>query len=111
MKESKERRNNMAKFVEKPDTDIYEGIIVDKDTKLEYKSDRIEQKIEDLKLYSKITTINERYTSVTDLTINLIDGEPVLFEEERGYFVPSTSMCSIDDSLELFNALKNLIKE
>lgn len=101
----------MIKFVEKPDTEIYEGIIVDKGTKLEYKSERVEQTIENLKLYSKITTINERYTSVTDLTINLIDGESVLFEEERGYYVPSISVCSIDDSIEVFQAIKNIVKE
>lgn len=101
----------MIKFVEKPDTEIYEGIIATKDTNLEYKSDRVEQKIEDLKLYSKITTVNERYTSVTDLTINLIDGEPVLFEEERGYYVPSISVCSIDDSIEVFQAIKSVVKE
>lgn len=101
----------MEKFVEQPDTKLYEGLIVKEDTKLSYENDRVSQTIKDLKLISKIYTKNERYQSVTNLEINLIAGEIVLFEKERGYFVPSTSVCSIDDSLELFNALKDLTKE
>lgn len=101
----------MKKFVEQPDTKLYEGLIVKEDTKLSYENDRVSQTIKDLKLISKIYTKNERYQSVTNLEINLIAGEIVLFEKERGYFVPSTSVCSIDDSLELFNALKDLTKE
>ena len=39
-------------YILKPSIDLYPGIRVDKDTKLEFKTENVEQTIEDLKLHS-----------------------------------------------------------
>ena len=48
-------------YVEKPDLKPYEGIIVDKNTKLEYKNDMVEQKLENLKFVSKYVKDTKKY--------------------------------------------------
>ena len=101
-------------FVEKPDLQLHQGVRVDKTTKLSFKNDRVNQSVKDLKLKSKITTKNEQYESVTNLTINLNEGDIVLFEEERGYFLPSIAVESIDESisdLQALNGFKLTIKK
>ena len=106
----------MKKFVVRPDLDLYEGIIVKKDTKLEYKSDKVEQKLDDLELRSLITSQDtgngvNRYESKTYLTIHLNENDIVLFEEGRGYFLPNIPMSTIDDAINDITVLKNLDKE
>ena len=106
----------MKKFVIRPDLDLYTGIIVKKDTVVEYKSDTVEQTIKDLKLVSIITqnksTDNgiNAYESTTNLTIYLNDGDILLFEEGRGYYLPSIPVSDIDTAIEDITTLKNFDK-
>ena len=106
----------MKKFVIRPDLDLFEGVIVTKDTNLEYTSDTVEQKIEDLKLHSIIKSKDtgngiNKYESTTTLVIHLNDNDVLLFEEGRGYYLPSIPVSTIDDAISDVTALKNLDKE
>ena len=105
----------MKKFITKPDINLYEGIKVTEETKITYKSETVKQEIKDLKLISEITQkgnngINN-YESVTNLKVFLNEGDILLFEEGRGYYLPSIEMSTIDDGISDITALKNFDKE
>ena len=96
-------------YVEKPDLKPYEGIIVDKNTKLEYKNDMVEQKLENLKFVSKYVKDTKKYKTTSIVEINSDEGEVLLQEEEgRGYFLPadSTPVESIDEAINDYKSLK-----
>ena len=99
-------------YVEKPDLKPYEGIIVDKNTKLEYKNDMVEQKLENLKFVSKYVKDTKKYKTTSIVEIHLDEGEVLLLEEEeRGYFLPadSTPVESIDEAINDYKSLKEAL--
>ena len=101
----------MRKFVVKPRLDLFEGVLIEKDTKLDYKNDRVEQRISDLTLSSIITEkgtngVNE-YESKSYLTIHLNENDILLFNEEKGYFLPNIPMSTIDDAITDITVLKD----
>lgn len=109
-----DKRNNQKKemFVIMPDCkDTFEGIRVTKDTKIEFKNRKVEQKIENLKLYSKTTIIGENFKSITDLEMDLQDGEILLLEQEnRGYFLARNLMIgTVDQAIEEYEFIKERI--
>ena len=61
----------MEKFIIKPSIDMYAGIRVDKENKLEYKNDNVKQTLENLVFKSKTTVKGDGYKSVYNTTINL----------------------------------------
>lgn len=101
----------MRKFIMKPDITFYEGVMINKDTKLEYETDDIKQTIENLVLKTNKKEKTDKYESVFDLTIKLEEGEILLFEEERGYFLPSLPMSTVKDAIEDLEAIKDFDKE
>ena len=105
----------MRKFITRPDISLYEGIFVKKETDIVYKSENVEQQIKDLKLISKILKKGSNgvnnYETATDLKVYLNEGDILLFEEGRGYYLPSIEMQTIDDGISDMTALKNFDKE
>lgn len=101
----------MRKFIMKPDITFYEGIKIDKETKLEFENEYVKQSINNLVLKTNKKEKTDKYESVFDLTINLDDGEILLFEEERGYFLPSLPMSTVKDAIEDLEAIKDFDKE
>lgn len=95
----------MRKFIMRPDLEFYEGIKVDKETKIQFSNEFVSQTIENLVLKTNKKEKTDKYESVFDLTINLADGEILLFEEERGYFLPSMPMSTIRDAIEDLEAI------
>ena len=95
-------------FMVRPELKAYEGVVVTKDLKLEFKNDKVEQKIENLHLVSKYVFKTNKYTTENILRMNLEEGEILLLEEEnRGYFLPlDTPVGSIDTCIEDLSALK-----
>lgn len=92
----------MQVFIRKPSIDLYPGIKVDKDTKLEYKNENVEQKLEGLVFHSITKVTGKGYESVYETTIHLEEGDILVFEEEgRGYIKP----------VEVFVAVPEVIKE
>ena len=107
------REKRMKKYyVEKPELKPYEGIIINKNTKLEYKNDMLEQKLENLKFVSKFVKDTKRYKTTSIVEINLEEGEVLLLEEEgRGYFLPadSTPVEEIDEAINDYKSLKEAL--
>ena len=99
----------MQVFVRKPSIDLYPGIVVDKDTVLEYKNENVEQSLKDLVLHTKLKVKGESYESTYDTTIWLQDGDILLFEEEsRGYIKPVDSFVSVQEAIEDFTNIKDV---
>jgi len=99
----------MKKFISKPSIDMYAGIVVEKDTTLEYKNENVEQTLKDLVFHSVTTLKGENYTSTYDTTINLKDGDVLIFEEEgRGYVKPVEEFMTVKQAIEELENIKDL---
>lgn len=102
----------MQRFISKPSIDMYGGIKVNKDTKLEYKNDNVEQTIENLVFESITKVIGEGYESEYHTTIQLKEGDILIFEEEgRGYLKPVEEFMTISDAIKELENIKDLDKE
>lgn len=98
----------MQKFIIKPDITFYPGIRVDENTKLDFKNDKVEQTVENLKIHSIITEDNEDYRSKTDLTVNLKVGDIIILDEKRGYILPGISLTTVEEEIEELSYLKEV---
>lgn len=90
-------------FVEQPNIELKAGIRVTKDTELTYKNDKVEQVLKDLVLETMLTDegsngINS-YKSKSYISISLNGGEILLFDEDRGYYMPPYPMESVEDAI------------
>lgn len=99
-------------FVEQPVLDLKEGIRVSENTELSYKNDRVEQVLKDLALETIIDEEGSNgintYTSKSYLRINLNPGDILLFDENRGYYMPPYPVTSIDDAISDITSLSDL---
>ncbi len=101
----------MQVFIRKPSVDLYPGIRVAKNTKLEYKNESVDQKLENLVLHSVIKVHGEDYDSVYDTTIRLKEGDILVFEEEgRGYIKPVEEFVSIEEAVDDLIFIKDVGK-
>ena len=98
----------MQKFISKPSIDMLAGIRVDKDTTLDFKNDNVEQTLKDLVFKSKTLVKAEDYTSEYNTTINLKEGDVLIFEEEgRGYVKPVESFVTVEEAIKELECLKD----
>lgn len=96
----------MNYYVLRPDLTPYEGIKVTKETKLEFRNDKVRQKVEDLELIVESKIEDKKYVSETKMTIFLKEGDILLFEREnRGYFLPIDSIGTVDTAIKDLQAL------
>ena len=96
-------------FIRKPSIDLYPGIRVDKDTVLEYKNENVNQKLKNLVFTSKAKVKGEGYKSVYNTTIELKEGDILVFEEEgRGYIKPVEQFVTIEEAIEELTNIKDL---
>ena len=99
-------------FVEQPVLDLKEGIKVTRETELSYKNDKVEQVLKDLVLESIIDDSGSNgintYKSKSYLSINLNSGDILLFDEKRGYYMPSYPVTTIDDAISDISALSDI---
>lgn len=99
----------MKNFIMKPSIDLYPGVKVNKDTKLEYKNDRVEQKLENLIFHSVTKVKGEGFESVYDTTIRLQEGDILIFEGEgRGYIKPVEAFVEVEEAIEDLTNIKDL---
>jgi hypothetical protein len=99
----------MQVFIHKPSVDLYPGIKVDKDTVLEYKNEHVEQRLENLVFHSVTKVQGENFQSVYDTTIQLQEGDVLVFEEEgRGYIKPVESFVTVAEAIEELSCIKDL---
>ena len=99
-------------FVEQPVLDLKEGIKVSGDTELSYKNDKVEQVLKDLVLETIMDDAGSNgfntYKSKSYLSINLNDGDILLFDERRGYYMPPYPVTSIDDAISDISSLSDI---
>ena len=99
----------MQNFIRKPSVDLFPGVRVDKDTVLEYKSESVEQKVENLLLHSISKIKGDGYESTTETTIYLKEGDILLFEDgERGYIKPVAGFVTIQEAIDDLENIKDL---
>lgn len=96
-------------FIRKPSIDLYPGIRVDKDTKMEYKNENVEQTLEDLVFHSLTKVKGDGFESVYDTTIHLQEGDILVFEEEgRGYIKPVEPFVTIQEAIDDLENIKGV---
>ena len=99
-------------FVEQPVLDLKEGIRVTGETELLYKNDKVEQVLKDLVLETILSDEGSNgintYKSKSYLSINLNPGDILLFSEQRGYYMPTYPVTSIDDAINDICSLEDI---
>lgn len=99
-------------FVEQPNIDLKMGIKVTKETELTYSNNKVEQELKNLVLETILEEEGSNgvntYTSRSYVRINLNDGDILLFDENRGYYMPPYPVESIDDAISDIESLKGL---
>lgn len=99
----------MERFIRKPSIDMLAGIRVTKDTVLDYSNENVDQHLKNLVFESVTTVKGERYTSTYVTTINLEEGDILIFEEEgRGYIKPVESFVSVKEAVEELKCIEDL---
>ena len=99
----------MNVFIRKPSIDLYPGIRVTKDTDMEYKNENVKQTVKDLVLHSITKVKGEGYKSKYDTTVQLKEGDILIFEEEgRGYIKPVEEFVTIQEAIDDLENIKDL---
>lgn len=99
----------MNVFIRKPSIDLYPGIRVTKDTEFEYKNENVKQTVKDLVLHSITKVKGEGYKSTYNSTIQLKEGDILIFEEEgRGYVKPVEEFVTIQEAIDDLENIKDL---
>ena len=99
----------MQVFIRRPNIELLTGVRVSKDTVLEYKGENVEQTVKDLVLRSITKVKGEDFESVYKTTINLSEGDVLIFEEEgRGYIKPVEAFVTIAEAIDDLNNIKDL---
>lgn len=93
----------------KPSIDLYPGVIVAKDTVLDYKTESVTQTLKDLVFHSVANIKGEGFESVQITTIHLNEGDILLFMgEERGYIKPIYDFLTIEGAIRELENIKDL---
>jgi hypothetical protein len=96
-------------FIRRPSVDLYPGIVITKDTVLEYKNDKVKQTVKDLVFHSVSKVKGDGYRSKYDTVIELAEGDILIFEEEgRGYIKPVERFVTIEEAIEDLVNIKSL---
>jgi hypothetical protein len=99
----------MQLFIRKPSIDMFTGVRVDKDTKLEYKTEQVEQTVENLVLHSVTKLNGEGFESTLTTTIQLEEGDVLIYENEgRGYIKPVESFVTVAEAMEELACIKDM---
>ena len=96
----------MEQFIIKPDVTLYHGIRVDKNTKLEYKKDNLEQTVENLVLKSKKTFKTDDYENEYKVKGFLKEGDILILDEDDGYIKPLQEMYTIEQTIKELELIK-----
>lgn len=99
-------------FVEQPVLDLKEGIKVTQETELLYKNDKVEQVLKDLVLETIMDEAGSNgvntYKSKCYLSISLNPGDILLFDEQKGYYMPPYPVTSIADAISDITSLSDI---
>ncbi len=99
-------------FVEQPNIDLKIGVKVTQDTELAYKNKKVDQVLKNLKLETMLeeegTNGINTYKTKTYICINLNAGDILLFDENRGYYMPPYPVESVEDAISDITSLKDI---
>lgn len=102
-------------FVDQPTLDFKVGIKVTPELELSYKSEKVEQTLKDCVLHTVMdeegTNGINTYRSHSHLEINLNPGDILLFDADRGYYMPPYPVTSIDDAISDISSLESVPRE
>lgn len=96
------------KFIRKPSIDLYPGIRVDKNTDMEYNGENVRQSVKDLTMHTVTTIMGEGFKSVLDSTVQLRDGDILIFDEERGYIKPVEPFVTVEEAIADLEVIKDM---
>lgn len=99
----------MQTFIRKPDIDMYPGIVVHKDTELHHETDNVKQTLKNL-IFKSVTKVKgEGFESELRTTINLEEGDVLIFDgEDRGYVKPVETLMTVSEAIEELEHIKDL---
>lgn len=99
-------------FLPQPILKFYEGIRVTKDTKVEYETETVKQTLKNLVLSTIVADDGNNgfntYRSKTYISIDLHEGDILLFDEVKGYYLATNKVSSIDDAIADISSLKDI---
>ena len=99
-------------FVDQPSVEMKKGIMVHKDTETSFKNEKVEQLLKDLTLETIVddegTNGINSYKSKSHISITLNEGDILLFDPSRGFYLPPYPTTTIDRAIEDISALKGI---
>ena len=99
-------------FVDQPSLELKKGIQVRKDTEVSFKNEKVEQLLKDLKLDTILdeegTNGINSYKSKSHISITLNEGDILLFDPSRGYYLPPYPKTTIEQAIEDISSLKGV---
>ena len=99
----------MEFFVKRPDIGRYPGVIVRKDTELEYKTEKVTQILKDLVLTSETKTEGEGFEAEYRTKVFLNEGDILYFEDGgRGYIKPLEPFVTVKEAIRDLEAIADL---
>lgn len=109
----------LEKYVELPELSILRGIKVKKDTKLTFENyfeeskQKVKQRLENLRIITETETNIENKLIESKITIDLAEGDILIFDENYGYCLPAKNIDvgTIEEAEEIIKAKKILIEK
>ncbi len=99
-------------FVEQPSIEMKPGAKVTKDSEHHYKSESVEQVLKDLVLETILTQAGTNgintYSSKSYIRIELNEGDILLFDKNRGFYLPSFPVTTIEDAIADISSLEEV---
>lgn len=96
-------------FVKAPSIDLYPGVVVDGGTCLEYNSETVIQRIENLTMQTTYKTSGKDFETIVDAVVKLAVGDVLIFENGgRGYIKPVEKFVTVEDAIADLEALKGM---
>ena len=99
-------------FVDQPNLELKKGVQVQKDTELSFKNETVEQYLSNLKLEIIMDEEGSNgintYKSKSHITIYLNEGDILLFDPSRGYYLPPYPKTTIEQAIEDISSLRHI---
>lgn len=100
---------NFIRMIRMPSVEFFPGIVVDTSTTLEFKTESIEQKLENLVFTSVKKVSGEGYEGTYNTTIQLQEGDVLIYNsDEHGYVKPVENFGTIADAIQQLEYIKDL---
>ena len=92
-----------------PSVEFFPGIVVDASTALEFKTECVEQKLENLVFTAVKKVRGEGYEGTYNTTIQLQEGDVLIYNgDEHGYVKPVESFGTIAEAIQQLEYIKDL---